>query len=375
VPVKERTQPAVVDALQLADSLAGTLPLDDARKVRKELGELGVRVIRVGTLVEQMLYDRERIVVQAGKPFEILFENTDTMPHNLVFLEPGSLEEVGELGEKTGNSPDAARREYVPDSPKVKQKSRLLQPRQSQRISWTAPGKAGVYPYVCTYPGHWRRMHGALYVVDDLEAYQADPEGYLKKNPLKIADELLKFNRPRKEWKFEELESGVKALSGRSFATGKQMFTVAACVSCHKFGGQGIDFGPDLTKLDPKIFKGPEDVVKHVLEPSLKIDDKYRNYVLELDNGKSITGMILKETKEEVQLIENPLVKDAKPTIVKVSRIEKRTRSDVSPMPKGLLDKLTREEVLDLIAYVTSGANAKHKAFAGGHDHGHDHKH
>src|SRR5262249_7007874 len=142
VPVKERTQPAVVDALQLADSLAGTLPLAEARKRRKELGELGVRGIRVGTLVAQMVYDRERIVVQAGKPFEIVFENTDTMPHNLVFLEPGALEEVGELGEKTGNSPDAARREYVPESKKVLQKSRLLQPRQSQRISWSAPAKA-----------------------------------------------------------------------------------------------------------------------------------------------------------------------------------------------------------------------------------------
>src|SRR5262249_55673354 len=162
------------------------------------------------------------------KPIEILFENTDTMPHNLAFLEPGSLEEIGELGEKTGNSPDAAKRDYVPDSKKVLQKSRLLQPRQSQRISWTPPSKAGADPYVCTYPGHWRRMHGALYVVEDLEAYQADPEGYLAKNPMKIADELLKFNRPRKEWKLEELASGVKELKGRSFATGRQMFTVAA---------------------------------------------------------------------------------------------------------------------------------------------------
>jgi putative heme-binding domain-containing protein len=308
--------------------------------------------------------------VQAGKPFEILFENTDTMPHNLVFIEPGSLEEVGDLAEKTGNAPDAMKREYVPASKKVLKASKLLQPRQSERIAWSAPAKAGVYPYVCTYPGHFRRMNGALYVVDDLEAYQADPEGYLAKHPLKIADELLKFNRPRKEWKFEELEPGVKALAGRSFATGKQMFTVAACVSCHKFGGQGVEFGPDLTKLDPKW--KTEDVVKHILEPSQKIDDRYRNYTFEMDNGKSVTGMILKETKEQVEVIENPLAKDAKPTILKVARIEKRTKSEVSPMPKGALDKLTREEVLDLIAYVVSGADAKHKAF-GAHDHGHDH--
>src|SRR5262249_26084636 len=67
VPVKERTTQPVLDAMQLADGVAGLLPLADAKKARKELGELGVRVIRLGTLVEQMLFDKERIVVQAGK--------------------------------------------------------------------------------------------------------------------------------------------------------------------------------------------------------------------------------------------------------------------------------------------------------------------
>jgi hypothetical protein len=43
-------------------------------------------------------------------------------------------------------------------------------------------------------------------------------------------------------------------------------------------------------------------------------------------------------------------------------------------MPKGLLDKLTHEEILDLVAYVYSGGDPKHKVFQGGHDHaGHQH--
>jgi putative heme-binding domain-containing protein len=369
VPVKERTQPAVVDALQLADALAPQLPPEEARKLRRELGELGVRVIRVGTVIEQMLYDKERIVVQAGKPFEIHFENTDTMPHNLVILQPGSLEEIGELGEKTATQPGAMAREYVPPSKKVLVASRLVQPRQSQRLAWTAPAKPGVYPYVCTYPGHWRRMHGALYVVADLEAYQADPEAYLAKSPLPIADPLLKFNRPRKEWKLDELKPGAKALAGRSFANGKQMFTVAACISCHKFGGAGQEYGPDLTKLDPKWTS--VDVLEHVLDPSLKIDDKYRTWTFQLASGKSVTGMILEETAAEMKVIENPLAAGARPVVIKKSEIEQRDKSPTSLMPKGLLDKLTREEILDLLAYVVSGADPKHKVFQGAHEHGH----
>ena len=81
-------------------------------------------------------------------------------------------------------------------------KSRLVAPREAEKISFVAPTQPGVYPYVCTYPGHWRRMYGAMYVVADLDEYQADPEGYLAKNPLPVKDELLKFVRPRTEWKF-----------------------------------------------------------------------------------------------------------------------------------------------------------------------------
>ncbi|MFO0842394.1 MAG: c-type cytochrome [Gemmataceae bacterium] len=315
-----------------------------------------------------MIYDRERLVVQAGKPFEVQFENTDTMPHNFVVVEPGALEEVGELAEKTATQPGAIERGYVPPSGKVLLKSRLVQPRQAQRLAWTAPARPGVYPYVCTYPGHWRRMHGALYVVADLEAYQAGPEEYLKRHPVAVADELLKFNRPRKEWRLDDLAPFVQPLSGRSFANGKTMFTVAACVSCHKFGGQGgQEYGPDLTKLDPKWTN--KDVLQHLLEPSLKIDDKYRTWTFELSSGKSVTGMILEETPSEVKVIENPLLAGSKPVVVKKGEIDARSKSPNSLMPKGLLDKLTREEILDLLAYVVSGADPKHKAFQAGHDH------
>jgi putative heme-binding domain-containing protein len=365
-PEKERTADEPLDALALCDALAGALPADEGRKLRRELGELSVRVLRLGTLVERMQFDRERLVVQAGKPAEVIFENTDTMPHNFVIVEPGSLEEVGNLAEKTAQDPKSPERQYVPPSEKVLVKSRLLQPREVQKLSFTAPKKPGVYPYVCTYPGHWRRMHGALYVVESLEEYEAGPEAYLAKHPLKVEDELLKYNRPRKEWKLEELASDVAKLEGRSFAAGKSLFKVAACVSCHKFGGEGAEFGPDLTKFDPK-WKN-EDVLKHILDPSLKIDDKYRTYTFRLSSGMVKTGMILAEKDGYVEVIENPLA-SSKPFRIKKDDIEAREASKVSIMPKGLLDKLTRDEVLDLMAYVLSGANPRHRAFTGGHGH------
>ncbi|MCI0702092.1 MAG: HEAT repeat domain-containing protein, partial [Planctomycetia bacterium] len=80
LPVTERTTPVALDFMQLGEGLAGLLPPDEAKAARKELSEIGVRVIRVGTLFDQMSFDKERLVVQAGKPVEFVFENTDIMP-------------------------------------------------------------------------------------------------------------------------------------------------------------------------------------------------------------------------------------------------------------------------------------------------------
>src|SRR5207237_10055107 len=157
------------------------------------------------------------VVVQAGKPVEFVCENTDIMTHNFVIAVPGALEEVGNAAGAFGTQPGAAERNYVPRVPgKVLLASKLLQPQNAQQLRFEAPKEPGVYPYVCTYPGHWRRMYGAMYVVPDLDEYLADPEGYLAKNPLPVKDDLLKFSRPRTEWKYDDLAASVaKVEAGR----------------------------------------------------------------------------------------------------------------------------------------------------------------
>jgi putative heme-binding domain-containing protein len=368
-PTQQRTSPATLEALQVADALAALLPLAEAKQVRQELGELGVRVIRLGTVPDQMLFDKERLAVRAGKPLEIIFENNDLMPHNFALLQPGSLEEIGLLAEATAAQPGAIERGYVPRSDKVLAATRLLQPRDGQRISLTAPKKPGIYPYVCTYPGHWRRMFGALYVVDDLDSYVANPESYLTQHPLALADELLKYNRPRTEWKLEEFTAALEPMpAGRSFANAKQIFQAAACVSCHRMNDAGNEFGPDLTKLDPK--NKPIDVLRDILEPSWRINEKYQTYLIELKSGKTVTGLILAETPTTFKVIENPLIK-AEPLEIRKADIEEKKALPTSLMPKGLVDKLTREEILDLLSYIWSKGDAKHPLFQGGHVHQH----
>jgi putative heme-binding domain-containing protein len=291
------------------------------------------------------------------------------MPHNFVVTRPGALETVGVLAESTATQSGAAERQYVPESDQILVSSRLLAPREVQRLAFTAPSEPGVYPFVCTYPGHWRRMYGAFYVVADLDAYLADPPGYLTEHPLAIKDELLKSNRPRKEWTFDDLASAVEGLGGgRSFGNGKQMFAVASCVACHKLGGVGEPIGPDLAQLDPKMTR--VEVLRHLLDPSLKVDEKYRTNSLTLRSGKVVTGMVLEESTGRIKVIENPLARSA-PVVLEKTDVEERTTSPTSIMPKGLLDKLSLEEILDLIAYVAAKADPKSPLFQAQHVHGH----
>ena len=349
---EERSSDAGLAAWQFAENLTTLLPAAEGKARRKVLADLGVRVVKIGTVYERMNYDKETIAVQAGKSVLFVLENVDAMPHNFVIVRSGSMQAVGELAEKEAQNPAFAKQNFVPKSSDVLAASTLMQPQGSQRLTFTAPTQPGVYPYVCTYPGHWRRMYGAMYVVDDLEAYLADPAAYLAAHPLEIKDDLLKDRRPRTEWALADLEASVAGMEkGRSFVHGRELFRTASCISCHKMGDAGNAFGPELAKLEAKMT--PLEITKHILEPSLKIDEKYRSTTLLTDDGRSITGLVVEETPTEVAIVENPVAK-ADPVRIKKSNIDERSTSPVSIMPKGLLDKLTRDEVLDLIAYVAA---------------------
>jgi putative heme-binding domain-containing protein len=140
------------------------------------------------------------------------------------------------------------------------------------------------------------------------------------------------------------------------------MFKVASCVGCHVMEGQGTAIGPDLTKIEPP-YKS-EELLEHILEPSKKIDEKWRSYAFVMDSGIVVTGLIVKETPEAYEVAENPLA-GAAPKVLLKAEIEQKQVSAVSLMPKGALDPLSREEVVDLLAYLLSKGNANDPLYDG----------
>jgi azurin len=122
------------------------------------------KVIAIGTK-PVLKYDVETVEVKAGSKVKLIFSNLDDdMTHNLVIVEPGSADAIGNLAIKLGIK--GSQMGYVPNSPKVLYHTALIQPSSSETIYFVAPLKAGLYSYVCTYPGHHTVMQGILKVVE-----------------------------------------------------------------------------------------------------------------------------------------------------------------------------------------------------------------
>jgi putative heme-binding domain-containing protein len=354
LPASERTAPAVQDALQLGNDLAAMLPTRVGQPLRSALRELGVPVLLIRPIAHQILFDKAHLYVEAGRPVEVVFENLDIMPHNFVVTKPGQLERVGIEGEKMAADPNAFSKNFVPDIPQVLAATRLLQPQQTDRINFTAPTELGDYPFVCTFPGHWRRMNGILHVVKNLDDVPRDAL-------LAAATQTQAATRPFvRNWTVADLSQNLDKIASGNVNAGRELFKTLACVQCHRMKGVGGQVGPDLVsvkeKMDSKKMK-LLDVLTEMVEPSKVIEDKFRSIVLELADGRVVSGIIVAENAKEVRLAANPLdpQASAEPITIAAGDIEARFPSAISLMPQGLLNTLNEEEISNLLSYILSG--------------------
>src|SRR5262245_63442299 len=139
------------------------------------------------------------------------------------------------------------------------------------------------------------------------------------------------------------------------------MFTAAGCVSCHNVQGQGAHIGADLSKVAAE-YPGAE-LLRQIIDPSAKIKDDFRVVAVFLKNEDRFRGMIVKRDGDTIQLAEN-LAEPDKTVTIKKADISRVMPSDVSPMPTGLLVTLSKDEILDLLAYIASRGDPNHRAFS-----------
>lgn len=116
------------------------------------------------TANDQMQFDKKAIEVPAGEEVTLVFNNVGKLPkaamgHNVVILKPDS--DVMAFG---AGAVAAAANEYVPASgplaDQIVAHTKLLGPGETDTITFTLT--AGVYKFLCSFPGHYALMQGTI---------------------------------------------------------------------------------------------------------------------------------------------------------------------------------------------------------------------
>jgi putative heme-binding domain-containing protein len=195
------------------------------------------------------------------------------------------------------------------------------------------------------------------------EAEKADLKGVIELKPESAVPSFtLKPMTFVKAWTMADLEGllGAGLEGNRDFENGKNMFGAATCFACHRFGAQGGAVGPDLTSVRGKF--SPRDLLESILEPSKEISDQYGSSIFTMADGSQVVGRIANLNGDNLQVSTNMMDPHAF-TTVNTTKLVKTEESKVSMMPPGLLNMLKDDDILDLLAYLLSGGNAKDPMF------------
>lgn len=116
--------------------------------------------VTLGTLGDELAYEAVEIRARSGSEFTIEFVNNSSgMPHNVVFV--NSESDINPVGIA---ALEASEHEYIPQSERERifAYSGMAGPGETLTLTVKVPDEPGVYPYICTYPGHFTVMQGVL---------------------------------------------------------------------------------------------------------------------------------------------------------------------------------------------------------------------
>jgi putative heme-binding domain-containing protein len=310
---------------------------------RKFDGQPELTEVRIGCEPERMLFTKRQFTVRPEQPVKLIFTNADATDHNLVVVRPGALAEVGMAANDMAKDPKNAAGDFVPESKRdlILEATPMIGPTrkaQAHVLRFRAPAEPGVYPYVCTFPGHWIVMNGQMVVARDAVE----------------AETLLASCRPAivQAWKLDDFPAVDTSRDEAVLARGMHAFVKAQCTQCHVAAGHGVNLGPNLVE-SVKRLRGRE-LLEHVLEPSKTIHEKYRTMQFVLDSGKGVAGVLAEETPESFRVLPNLLAPE-QVVVIHRDDVQEAIPSQVSAMPTGLANVLTRDEVLALVAFLEAG--------------------
>lgn len=150
-----------------------------------------------------------------------------------------------------------------------------------------------------------------------------------------------------KSRQMEAMKKRVSAaeVTPEALALGERVFK-KSCANCHVLFGKGGRIGPDLTGGNRRDLGY---LLENIMDPGSSVADSFRSSVVNLVDGRTITGVILKQTPQvlEIQSAEKKLLVDRRD-------VEQMRQTANSLMPDGLLDPLSPDEQQGLFLYLMS---------------------
>ncbi|MEZ6138337.1 MAG: c-type cytochrome [Pirellulaceae bacterium] len=182
----------------------------------------------------------------------------------------------------------------------------------------------------------------------------------VKKSALENLGEVF-VGRESREWTLEELAIAAEdGLIHRDFATGQRMFAASGCYACHRFGNQGGMTGPDLTSAGRRF--SPRDLLDQIVNPSKVINEQFSSISVLTVDGDIHTGVVVNLNGDSMT-INTDLTDPNQRVNIDRKEIEELRVSNVSAMPVGLMNRMTKDEILDMLAYIISMGDAQHELF------------
>src|SRR5262249_5857508 len=128
----------------------------------------------------------------------------------------------------------------------------------------------------------------------------------------------------------------------------------ARCRACHDIDDRSKSFGPTIMEINKRFIRSQE-MLQHVINPSMKIDDQFAAYSILTNDGRNLSGLVVKKNDKEVVL------RTLEKVEVRIPRdqIDEMRKSEKSLMPDRILSDLTAQEAADLVAYIRSLGAAK----------------
>lgn len=159
----------------------------------------------------------------------------------------------------------------------------------------------------------------------------------------KLASELIKKSAsPSKEALISAYQKSLSIL-GRA-SVGRKIFE-KHCSNCHKASGLGFEIGPNLAAMKSR---GKSAILSNVLDPNREVNPAFANYIVQLDDGRNVTGMITGETSNSITLTEA----GNKSQTVSRDQIEAIKNSGLSLMPEGFEKEISIEQMADLLEFL-----------------------